>query len=251
MNENTGLNTIKVVGSPGSHARVLDRFFQNPGPEAPSWSPNGRLIAYSRPFGRVRLVYNTMTAGPQHIVVMASDGGRRLVLTHGSGNDSPPLFSPDGRSLLFYRTDGRRSGLYVIASRGGRARRISPGNALDQIAWSPDGRKIAFTGWWNGTGDPHLFTVDVRTGHVHRLAGSVQLLTPAWSPNGKSIGFATERTVGTPAPTDGYAAVETINVDGTGRRAVARIPGSSTIDLAWSPDGTRIAFTIVQQPTGD
>jgi dipeptidyl aminopeptidase/acylaminoacyl peptidase len=251
VNENTNVNTIGVVGPPGSHPRVLDRFFQNAGPQVASWSANGHLIAYARPFGRVRLVGNTMTAGPQHIVVMASDGRGRRVLTHGSGNDFPPLFSRDGRSLLFYRSDGSRSGLYIVGTRGGPARRISPGDGLDRLAWSPNGRQIAFTGWWNGIGDPYLFLVDIRTGHVKRLAGSVQLLTPAWSRDSTKIAFATERTVGAPTPPDRYAAVETINADGTGRRALARIPGSITLDLAWSRDGTRIAFTIAPQPTGD
>jgi Tol biopolymer transport system component len=250
VDENTNVNTIEVVGR-RSRPRALDRFFQNPGPQAPVWSPNGRLIAYARPFGRVRLMGGTPSAGPQHIVVMSSDGRNRRVLTHGSGSDSPPVFSPDGRSLLFYRAYGSRSGLYIVPTRGGKARRIADGDALDQLAWSPNGLRIAYTGWRNGRGAPYLFLVDVRTGHVKRLAGSVQLVTPAWSPDSSKIAFATWRTVGVPTPNDGYAAVETIDADGRGRHAIVRVPGSDTLDLAWSPTGKQIAFTIAPQPPGD
>src|SRR6185312_2249223 len=79
VDENTNINTIAVVGR-HSRRRVLDRFFQDPGPQAPAWSPDGRLVAYTRPFGRVRVTGGIPTAGPQHIVVMRSDGhGRHLL----------------------------------------------------------------------------------------------------------------------------------------------------------------------------
>ena len=44
--------------------------------------------------------------------------------------------------------------------------------------------------------------------------------------------------------------METITADGTGERPVAQIPGSQTQDIAWSPDGRQIAFSIEPEPPG-
>jgi hypothetical protein len=54
-----------------------------------------------------------------------------------------------------------------------------------------------------------------------------------------------------PAPAQGYGAAEIITPNGTGERVIARIPNSQTDDLAWSPSGSQIAFSLQAAPQGD
>ena len=60
----------------------------------PSWSPDGKQIAY-------------MSFGENHnanIFVMNADGSSRQNISHGSSHDSEPAWSPDGQWIAFTRT---------------------------------------------------------------------------------------------------------------------------------------------------
>jgi tricorn protease len=62
----------------------------------PSWSPDGKWIAYSRPdYMRTSDVY-----------LIPSAGGEERRVTFDSFNEANPQFSPDGRKLYFVRAEG-------------------------------------------------------------------------------------------------------------------------------------------------
>jgi Tol biopolymer transport system component len=251
--ENSSKEILERVGGPGSRARVLDSWRTSSGPSSmTAWSPDGRLIAYARPAGRAVMTHGRISTGPAHIATVPARGHRHRFLTHGRGNDGPPVFSSDGRSILFYASIGKRRGFYTVPTRGGPVHRVARGSSVTEtVAWSPDGREVALTGYRNRDPRPHLFVVNLRTGRVRTLANSVQLATPAWSPDGKEIAFATWPTVSVSPPKRGYAAVETIHPDGSGARVLVSEGNSETQDLAWSPNGKRIAFTLGPAPKGD
>jgi Tol biopolymer transport system component len=253
-NESTSTETLARVGAPGSQRKVLDSWPDyDLGPEdVPAWSPNGRLIAYARSSGPVlNPSVGPVSTGPVHIRIVAPDGHRRRALTHGTASDGPPLFSPDGRSILFYASTGHQGAFYTTPARGGPVHKVARVPFSSTVAWSPNGREIAYTGYRNHGQFPYLFVMNLHTGHVRKLANSVQLLTPAWSPDGKEIAFATWPTPPVPEPKKGYAAVETIHPDGTQPRVLVSAPNSETLDLAWSHDGKQIAFTLGPAPRGD
>jgi Tol biopolymer transport system component len=253
FNENQRSDTLELLGTPGTHPTVIDTFPDTgSGPLNPVWSPDGRTLAYTRPKGPLHTPkVGLVTAGPDRIVLLNIGTRKRRIITAGNHGASAPLFSPNGKWILYTEDSGNYGQLDIAPVHGGPARQIASNLQLVSPAWSPDGRNIAFTGYTKGSGQPYLFVLNVRTRRLRRLAGSMQLLTPAWSPDSKEIAFATWFTAFAPTPTQGYGAVEIISTEGTGARVLARVPNSLTVDLAWSPNGSQIAFTLQSAPKGD
>jgi Tol biopolymer transport system component len=106
-----------------------------------------------------------------------------------------PVFSPQGDRIAYFTEAGGGATLHVYDLGSGRSRplgRASFGFGGDAVAWSPDGRQVAFTAPSEGEFGPEAVLVaDVETGARQELAtGS----SPTWSPDGLSIGmFCHER----------------------------------------------------------
>jgi TolB protein len=88
---------------------------------------------------------------------MNADGGEKRRLTRNGGRNVAPAWSPDGQRIAFERHVGRAKygpcldcgrastfQVYVMNANGTQARKLAQDGA--QPVWSPDGRKIAFTG---------------------------------------------------------------------------------------------------------
>jgi Tol biopolymer transport system component len=106
----------------------------------PAWSPDGRRIAFT-----VDGDGDWETDGDRDIYVMENDGTGQTRLTFTAGDEWAPAWSPDGTKIAFRAGDG----IYVMATDGTAKVRISTGRIRVQrgrIAWSPDGRWIAFAG---------------------------------------------------------------------------------------------------------
>jgi Tol biopolymer transport system component len=110
---------------------------------------------------------------------------------------------------------------------------------VTQTAGVPAGR-IAFLG---AQGDHRgLFALDVATGDVASLSdGADSILWASWSPDGSRLAFIEDR----PGPR--YAVVIS-DADGTRRVTIVEeeatgAVGPDLIDVSWSPDGTRIAYS--------
>jgi hypothetical protein len=88
---------------------------------------------------RRALVYERNEA----VIVARIDGTRARPLVHGWS----PRISPDGRWIAFVRCAGCKEGsdvgrvdLWVVATRGGRARRLA--RRVDAVTWAPDSRTL-------------------------------------------------------------------------------------------------------------
>jgi len=179
-------------------------------------------------------------------------GPSRLVAGRG------PVFSPQGDRIAYFTeaADGATLNVYDLGSGRSRAlgRASGFGFGSEAVAWSPDGRQVAFTAPGEGEYGPEtVFVADAESGARRELAtGS----SPTWSPDGLSIGmFCHERpqilaTMGTEegdVPTafgEGWDGVCLVSVadgsirrlhQGTGNR-LAFSPRSPTLVLERFPE---------------
>jgi dipeptidyl aminopeptidase/acylaminoacyl peptidase len=71
--------------------------------------------------------------------------GEPVQLTFGDKSDGQPQWSPDGKQILFVRTDGEKSQLWILPLSGGEAHVITKAEyGTSNPRWSPDGKKILY-----------------------------------------------------------------------------------------------------------
>jgi TolB protein len=109
-------------------------------------------------------------------------------------------------------------------------------------SWSPDGTRVAFSGYKNGTAGIWIMNKD--GSGVNKVITPTSLNenddTPVWSPDGKQIAFT--KTATKAKPSHGFSITKqeiwSISPDGTDAKKV--VNGK---DPSWSPDGKQLSFT--------
>ena len=98
-----------------------------------------------------------------------------------------PVFSPQADRIAFLSGEGGGTTLSVYELKTGRSRSLGPaaGFGGEGVAWSPDGRRVAFVGpGEGGMGEEVVFVAEADSGAKQALAtGS----SPTWSPDGQSV----------------------------------------------------------------
>lgn len=164
----------------------------------------------------------------QYLVVQGLTVARRV------GRDL--AFSPDGNYLAMFarRNEGRLLILFDVLN-GGIARKISMDVEQQfSLAWSPDGRSIAFSGNRNGQFD--LYSVDLDTEQITQLTNDPLFDgAPTYSADGTSIAFSS--TIGE------RSKLFRIDLSDPTRRYALTTGESQDKDPVYSPDGKRLYFT--------
>jgi TolB protein len=178
------------------------------------------------------IVFASDAAGGAHIYVGAQK------LTSGHGRDYNPVWSPDGRRILFVSDRDGNEELYEMRRDGSGLRRLTRNGVADATpAWSPDGRRIAFAR--GRAGARQLYVMPSSGGQARLLVRSpergMESWSPSWSPDGHRIVFATNRA--------GFFNIElyVVGADGRGLRRLTRDVGDDAMP-DWSPDGRRIVY---------
>ncbi len=233
-----GSNPVNLTNTP-----KLEEYFA-------SWSPDGRLILYDQYCCNDR---PPSLSDISDVYVMNADGTHRVNLTENQPGYSSmhQVWSPDGQRIAFasgtHQID--TSEVYVMNADGTGRLNVSnlPGDDYYPL-WLPDGQRLAF---YNFGLDTHgIYLVNADGAHQVQLTieGLVQD-TLVWSPDGRWVAFLEGVGTANDVKQDPNAertlfGLFIANADGTD---VTRLtdPGldASGEEIAWSPDGTRLAFS--------
>jgi Tol biopolymer transport system component len=191
----------------------------------PSWSPDGRQIAYR---------HEDEISG--QIYVMNADGSRQRNLTRRRGLDYSPAWSPDGRRIAFGSVRAGKATIWVMRPDGSARKRLTRVYG-EYPAWSPDGRKIAFDHY--GANGWDIWVVNADGSHARPLVATrATEQGPSWSPDGRTIAYGSDR--GAPG---NYARIWLARSNGSHRHLLRRQLGERPV---WSRRGGFLLFTATR-----
>ena len=182
----------------------------------------------------------------EEIWTMAADGSDRRRVARGQSVD----WSPDGSLLAYHReVDDEKSAVFVSAP-DGTGERLVAGDASEP-AWSPDGRRIAFTRF-DITDEGFVSEIGVvapdgsgrRTVLRQESQSLAAVYDPEWTPDGERLAYTRTRFV-----EDGRYGfdIHSVRADGRDDRVLLR----DAKGPVFSADGERIAFGDLRGAEGD
>ena len=198
---------------------------------SPTWSPDGRRLAYVSFESRSAAVY-----------IQDLRTAERRAVSARPGVNGAPSWSPDGSRLaLTLSSAGGNLDLYLLDLRDGTLERLTDDPAIDtEPVWSPDGGTIFFTS--DRAGGPQIYRMTARRGErAQRVSFGVPYAArPRVSPDGRLLAMVIRDEGGYRIAVQGTAGGE--------RRVLSR--GSQDESPTFSPDGGTLLYAARQGGRG-
>jgi len=240
------LNQVWTLPVGGGEARQITR--QRHGASDPVWSPDGVQIAF--------VAATDPTDDPEHAwatPVADAVADERIITTL--------RYRADGRGFIA----NRFKHVWTIAADGGDARQLTGGHVDDgQIAWSPDGSRIALVSNRTEERDSNsvsaLYVVPSRGDETRPLLEiDGRFDSPAWSPDGSQLALLGYTEAETYGKSVGLWTIPTAGGDPTPHGAgadlsftdscMSDLSGASDQRPVWSPDSSSLYALASNQGT--
>jgi dipeptidyl aminopeptidase/acylaminoacyl peptidase len=243
----------------------------------PQRSPDGKWVAYV-----VARAIKDTDKNDSDIWMASWDGTQEIQLTFSAESESQPRWSPDNKYLSFVSSrQGAKDGqLWLLNRAGGEAVKVSEvKGGIEEYAWAPDGKRLVFVVNEPDPRDPkeeesadkkktpppividryhfkqdvegylrnarsHLYVFDLATKKAQALTSGIlyEESSPVWSPDGTKIAFVSKRGTGDLDRNDNTDVWVIDAKPGAEPHQVTTSPNGDEGPLAWSPDGTSIAY---------
>lgn len=200
----------------------------------PAWSPDGATLAFRSPGDS----YATAFAD---VWVSEPDGPPQRVAATAPGRGAV-RWAPDGRALAFAEATAEGGALRVLEVASGQVRTLATSSDADgqpgHPRWSANGSQVAFLRSRGTQAD--LLVVPADGGEARVLVDGRDGFGVTgfdWAADGSALVFTYR------------GEVQSIGLDGSGRRTLAALDGMDATDPAAAPDGVQVAFAL--NPSGD
>lgn len=143
----------------------------------PSWSPDGRKVAY--------VSFENRRAG---IYMQNVQTGARQLISEFPGINGAPAWSPDGRKIALVLSKSGSPNIYVLDVNSRQLTQLTNDSYINtEPAWSPDMRSLLFTSNRSG-GGPQVYQINLASKAVTRVTydGNYNA-RPAFTPDGNHI----------------------------------------------------------------
>jgi dipeptidyl aminopeptidase/acylaminoacyl peptidase len=266
--------TVVFAQAPARRPLTLDDLLQLTGVQDVSVSPDGQWVAYT-----VTAVDREADKRRSAIWMVNWEGTQDVRLTYGPDSDTSPRWSPDGRYLAFLSTRGaeEKGQIWLLDRRGGEPYPLTKVKGdIASYEWSPDGKRMVLSmqegdapgadssdprakapkpividryhfkqdveGYLTAESLAHLYLLDIESRKLEALSGQKEYAEsqPVWSPDGSRIAYLSNQA----QEPDRTGTNDIFVVEAQGgakpRKLLTTYAGGE--QLAWSPDGQRLAF---------
>jgi hypothetical protein len=206
----------------------------------PNWSPDHTKIVYAagvafNPTGTYALWIKDLRTGGQSEFVPAAAGQDR------------PAWSPDGTRIVY----GSEGNLWVKRLPTPQDPTPTPlqltnaGDSAQRAVWSADGNTLYYNRGNAGNRDIWKKSPVTPDGEETKILGDA---TDDWQP---AVSPAGDRLCFLRGPQNDMADVFTATANGTGATPLAATTAVGDLNCVWSPDGTRVMYTLGAFTAGD
>ena len=168
------------------------------------------------------------------ICAVPASGGEIITVFSSFARETSPVWSPDGKKLLFISNHSGVPDVWHVDADGQNPVNLTQtGQPHGEPSWSPDGKKILFTSQRDFNWEVYVMGMDGNnsinlTNHPARDIG------PQWSPDGAYIAFRSDRT--------GDDDIYVMKSDATDLVNLTNTSSVSEVVYSWSPDGSQIFY---------
>ncbi len=163
----------------------------------------------------------------------------KLYMTRTIGDST---WSPDDKQVAFVTNISGRNNIWLVSSQSGWPMQLTVSNQRQaNIAWSPQGRWIAYNSDYDGNEQWDLFLVSANNGQVVNLTNSPEVSEEgaAWSPDGEKLAYSVK-----PKQSPNYE-IDIIEIES---KKITHLTSNTPAQLSnfnpiWSRDGKWIVFT--------